>query len=140
MRRRCLRVILTRMNILFFDDEEHRFDIFKHRISNNDKITYCKTLEDCHQKLVNHILGNEYFDVIHFDHDIQDFPTQTWHSSAPLAEWFVQNCPKDKSPKLAVIHSVNANGSWTLYHIFMRLTKTFMSPFRIEVSEYNLMF
>ncbi len=126
------------MNILFFDDEEHRFDVFKHRITKEDSVFYCKTMEQCHEKLVEHIQGKEYFDVIHFDHDIQDFTTQTWHSSAGLAEWFVQNCPKERIPKLAIIHSVNANGSWALYHIFSRLTKTFMVPFRIEVDEYKI--
>lgn len=128
------------MNILFFDDEQHRFEVFKHRFSINDIVVYSQTLQDCQQKLIDHINSVRHFDVIHFDHDIQDFPTKTWYSSAGLAEWFVQNCPKERIPKLVVIHSVNANGSWALYHIFSKLTKTFMVPFRIEPNEYHLMF
>ncbi len=125
------------MKILFFDDEKIRFDVFKTRFP-NDEIVYCQTINHCGQLLANHANGTEFFDIIHFDHDIQDLETQAWYSSTALAEWFVNNCPKDRKPKMAVIHSVNQNGSWALYHIFSRLTKSFMSPFRLNENEYKI--
>ncbi len=125
------------MKILFFDDEKIRFDIFKQRVNAVDEIVYCQSIEDCKAKLQEHLDGKTLFDVIHFDHDIQNLTTHEWYSSVSLAEWFVQICDKNKAPSMVVIHSVNALGSWTLYHIFCRLTKTFMSPFRIDINEYG---
>lgn len=125
------------MRILFFDDEKIRYDIFKQRFPDGI-VVYCQSLQECKDKLTDHINGYTYFDVIHFDHDIQDLKTFEWHSSAELANWFVENCPKDRIPTMVVIHSVNQTGAWNLYHIFSLITKTFMSPFRIEFNEYHI--
>lgn len=124
------------MKILFFDDEKIRFDIFKARFA-TDEIVYCQTFSECAEELQKHIEGKIFFDIIHFDHDIQDLKTFNWQTSTPLAEWFAQHCPKDKAPKMCVIHSVNNLGSWELYHIFSKITKSFMCPFRVETSEYE---
>ena len=129
------------MRILFFDDERIRYDIFKKRVSLGGDVAttvvYSDSLQDCQNKLVDHMSGKTFYDIIHFDHDIQDHTTKEWYNSTELANWFVNNCPKDKIPTMAVIHSVSPHGSWALYHIFCRLTKCFMSPFRIDTNEYD---
>lgn len=125
------------MRILFFDDEKIRYDIFKTRFDPVvTTVIYCQTMKECQDRLQSHIDGKEFFDIIHFDHDIQDLNTFQWYSSTGLAEWFVQTCPADRKPTMGVIHSVNQTGCWNLYHIFSKLTKTFMVPFRVDTNEY----
>ena len=119
------------MKILFFDDERDRFEIFKTRFP-SDTIVYAQTIDECRRLLESHINGTNYFDVIHFDHDIYDEKLKAWYNTQGIAEWFVTKCPPDRKPKMAVIHSVNDAGGWALYHIFMKLVKTWRSPFRLE--------
>ena len=125
------------MNILFVDDEEARFEIFKKRFP-NDTVVFAQTLPMGQTWLYDHINGNSYFDIICFDHDFFDPNAKVWYNSQGLAAWFVENCPKDKLPKIAVFHSVNEQGSWALYHIFMKIVKTWRSPFRLESREEYL--
>lgn len=127
------------MKILFFDDESIRFDIFKTRFESYVELVYCQTFPEVQFQLEQHINGNTYFDIVHFDHDIQDLQTKEWFSSQHIAKWFVDNCPKDKKPKSVVVHSVNPQHSWSLYHIFSLLTKTWMCPFRLENSSEVLL-
>lgn len=125
------------MKILFLDDEAIRFELFKKRLPPDTEVVFAQTLEECARLLTNHVNGIDYFDIIHFDHDLQDFKTNLWQASPQLAESFVSVCPPHLKPKMVVIHSVNPQGSWNLYHIFSRLTKTFTCPFRLETDEYD---
>ncbi len=126
------------MNILFVDDEQARYEIFKNRFP-NDKVIFAQTLLAGQEWLIGHIKDPSiYFDIISFDHDMYDPIAKVWYNSTGLADWFVTNCPKDKLPKIAVIHSVNEQGAWALYHIFMKVMKTWRSPFRLEsAAEYK---
>ena len=119
------------MNILFLDDEMARFAIFKRRFP-NDTVVFAQTLPVGQSFLKLHMEGHTYFDIVTFDHDMYDPNAKVWYNSQGLADWFVTNCPKDKLPKIAVVHSVNEQGAWALYHIFMKVMKTWRSPFRLE--------
>ncbi len=131
------------IKILFLDDEKIRYDVFKTRFALTQvEIDYCATLKECHAKMQQHVDGVVYYDIIHFDHDLLEPTNNLWYSSKPLAEWFINECkilPKEKHPKMAIIHSINPSGAWELYHVFSMLIKSFVCPFRLEnSSEYHI--
>jgi len=128
------------MKILFIDDEKIRFDIFKNRVAIGTELVYAQTLDEAIIHLKSHVEGIHYFDILHLDHDSYDEDKKTWLNTQGLAQAFMENCPLDKAPKMAIIHSVNVNGSWALHHIFNKtqLMQTFMVPFRVEPNEYLL--
>lgn len=127
------------MKILFFDDERERFEVFKTRFKNNEELTFCQNFEELKIELDKHISGALYFDIISFDHDIYDAKLKQWLSSQNAAQWFVEMCPKDRKPKIVIVHSVSEQGRWALYHIFSKLTKTWQNPFRLETAEEILL-
>jgi len=133
------------MRTLFIDDEKIRFDIFQRRLhgrlpskfqEETYPLDYASNSQEALLLLVAHC--NNPYDVISFDYDIYDPNVKEWRNTVHVAEWFVENCPKDKIPKYIVIHSINPQGAWHLFHILCKLTKVFMCPFRLENAQEYL--
>ena len=60
------------MKILFLDDEQGRFEIFKTRFPPEVELVFCATLQEGLAELQKHVDGTTYYDVLHFDHDMLD--------------------------------------------------------------------
>lgn len=125
------------MKILFVDDEILRFQLFKSRLNGSDEIRYVPTLDDLCQRFENIINNNEHYDMISMDYDMFDPTRNCWLNTEWVSQQFIEAAPVAALPKFVIIHSVNPQGSWALYHIFMKKVKSFMSPFGINEEDYQ---
>lgn len=97
------------MKILFLDDNPQRHHKFKKATVGLD-VTYAWTSDEAIK-----FLGETVFDQVSLDHDLEEklnmeLPGQGKGSGYDVA-MFIASLPKERQPKLAVVHSFNPEGA-----------------------------
>jgi len=112
-RRKMAMTILAdaRSNVLVIDDDQERHNGFN-RILRGANVKHVYNYDQAIDAL-----NKQTFEVIYFDHDLADYgdsPTgygERERTGADIALYLVRMLPRDRYPKLAVIHSLNPVGA-----------------------------
>lgn len=92
------------MRVLVLDDDEIRHKVFAAKFK-GVQVTHAYNVEDA----VNALNRDEVFDLVHLDHDLEDFhyiPYKVEMTGMDVAR-FISRMDKDKQPKRVVVHSWN---------------------------------
>lgn len=98
------------MNILFLDDDDNRWLIFKGHFGNsNINLVRASTAKEC----ISHLQSNDYkWDFIFLDHDLGgQVYVDTWNDNtgSEVARWIVENY--SESEATVIVHSFNPDGA-----------------------------
>lgn len=116
------------MRILVLDDDKIRHRTFQRNLIGHERVLHVYTVEAAREAL-----EAEVFDVVFFDHDLNDYESKSLDYSQSNyggpremtgvdVAMFISRLPPEKHPKLAVIHSFNPGGAMNIAAV-MRTTR-----------------
>ena len=124
-----------KQRILVLDDNPQRLNVFAQWFKDHDVV-----LTNCYGDCIQAFLSNERFDLVHLDHDLNDFGNKSTMPSmygggaseltgADVAWFIAYELPESKRPSKVVIHSWNPDGAKAMYDILSSLILTIRAPF-----------